>query len=220
MKKNDTKLKLYTKNNKVKTYLNMLNNSIITKALLLLGDFEDKVEVNIYDYSIENEHEEITLYLFDNYDNLFIFCPKSTSKKELLLIRESNNGDIQQYNLSLFKNYELTKENISLGKYKKKYDTKFGRLITDSKSFYSLFLASDSIISKDNVIYEINSFNNIPTFMDFKYVFEKLLINNNYSFDQINLSAFKNFTRIGDITIDNTIVQELESNNKIKTKNS
>lgn len=119
------------------------------------------------------------------------------------------------YDLFLCKKYVLTNDNIDLIKTNKIYNFKFGRLITDEKSFYNIFLGNDicyqieidfkekKIISAQNLLDYLNKLESVPTFKEYVEMFESLLSVDD--FQMATLSAYKNFIRNGSIKIDNNI---------------
>lgn len=222
MKNTDRRLKLYSKDEQIKLLLEKMkeNKKIYFKvltALQILGDFENKVEINSYDIIKHDKCYIFNLWLFDKQDNLFAIYPVSNDKRDLLKItKEDNNGPTMQYDLSLLKNNEPTYENIGITKSQKTYNTKFGRLITDNSTFFSLFLGNNNAYQIEinylennykllttDVIDLINKLEAVPSFMDFKLVFEKIL-SNDKNIRSISLKAFNDFELIGSVSIECT----------------
>lgn len=78
----------------------------------------------------------------------------------------------------------LTSENIGYTRTSQEYGFKFGRLITDDYSFYSLFLRDDVGYQiegnfNENLSVELlsvlNKFDKMPSLMEYTTIFERLL---------------------------------------------
>ena len=132
---------LKTKNEEIKQILSSMKSnskaySKLKTALELLGSFEDKVDVELYDV-VENKNESsIRLWCSVNLGNLFIFYALSTNRNNLLKIIKETNEQEYEYNLSLSKKISLNEDNIDFTRYGNINDVKFGRLITNGKDFY------------------------------------------------------------------------------------
>ena len=123
-------------------------------------------------------------------------------KKDWLKIIKETNEEELEYDISLAKKYSLNLENINFTRTKQIYDFKFGRLVTDEKTFYSLFLGSDIIyqilgnfngnVIKD-LLNQLNELKNEPKFMDFLNVFNNVLTNNKIQYFVSSISAIKDF---------------------------
>ena len=117
------------------------------------------------------------------------------------------------YDLSLAKRFKLTSDNVRLTQTGIKYDLKFGRLITDNKSFYNLFLGNNTCyqlsiefveqpVSIEKLLYKLNQLEKSPKFIDYTNIFDSLITEDNLKFTMINLFAFQNFEMAGNVTID------------------
>lgn len=212
-------LLFYANNQYIENLLNNFkqskNYNRFVEVLKLIGDFNNKIEV-----FEEKDNNNIKLWFSDNDFNLYIINLISEEKKDLTYIKKISNNEEVVYDLSLAKKFTLNKDNINLLKTDKIYNTKFGRLITDNKSFYSLFLGnntcyqieigfnSENYIEISDIISLINNKDNIPSFTDFVKIFENLLsVSNNYNF--VNLYAYKDFQKIGDLKIENKMKQKI-----------
>ena len=208
-------ISFYTKDKSIEDLLNSFKQNKKYKRFIevlnLIGDFDNNIEVLGL---IEKENikmlfsdKNFNMYIINLTDNNINHIKKISDNKELI------------YDLTLAKKFELNEENINFIKTDKVYNTKFGRLITDNKSFYSLFLGNnvgyqveieftdDNTIDLNNLLNIINSFNEIPSFLEFVKIFETLLINNNYNC--INLCAYKDLKKIGDFKIENKTKQKI-----------
>lgn len=193
----------------MKTNLKIYNRLI--EGLKLLGSFDGKTEVEIYDTLSIGEDKKIRLCCFDSNSNLFIFYGESFDKKDLLkLIKEDNSGTID-YDLSLAKKFELNSENIGFTRTGNIYGLKFGRLITNWKDFYSLYLRDDigyqiqgdfSSSFDERIISLINNFDDSPNLSACISVFESEIRDEQISFSKMSVQAFKNFESIGCFAID------------------
>ena len=136
LKSNDEKIQeiLFNMKQNLKLY-----SKLIT-ALQLLGTFDGKTEVELYDM-VDNENESsIRLWCSDNLGNLFIFYGMSTNRNNLLKIVKETNEQEYEYDISLSKKFPLNEDNIDFTRYGNINDVKFGRLITNGKDFYSIFI--------------------------------------------------------------------------------
>ena len=150
MKDNNKLFIMFSKNENVHNILyNMqLNQKLylrLVESLQVLGRFDDKVEVDFYDRVESKKGTKIRLWCTDSEGNLFIFYGISCDRKDWLKIIKETNEEELEYDISLAKKYSLNLENINFTRTKQIYDFKFGRLVTDEKTFYSLFLGSDII---------------------------------------------------------------------------
>lgn len=183
----------------------------LVEGLKLLGSFDGKTEVEIYDTLTIGEDKKVRLCCFDSNNNLFIFYGESFDKKDLLkLTKEDNSGTID-YDLSLAKKFELSPGNIGFTRTGNIYGLKFGRLITNWSDFYSLYLRNDigyqiqgdfSSSLDEKIIDSINSFDDSPNLADCISVFESMIKDDQINFSKMNVQAFKKFELIGGFTID------------------
>lgn len=174
----------------------------LISALQVLGNFDQNVNVEIFDAIQDEEQKKIVLSCFDKNDKLFLFHGISSNKKDLLLITEITNDYEKKYDIALSKRFELTLDNINLILTDKEYDFKFGRLITDNINFYSLFLGNnisyqivgdfDKNISS-HLISELNKLEDIPTLQKYVSIFEKIILDENMDFSNLKISAYKDF---------------------------
>lgn len=218
MKKNEKKksFDLYSKNEEISNLIKEMksNSNIYLKlisVLQYLGHFdEEKNEVEIYDSVEIEENKKIRLWCSDLDDNIFIFYAKSNDKKDIFKIVKETNEKTIEYDLSLAKKYDITSDNIELTRTGKILSFTFGRLITDDKSFYSLFMSGDLVfqVSGDfdkeltnDIIVKLNNFLVIPTLSEFIRVFEIALSENDCSFSELNVLAFKEGIKVGNIVV-------------------
>ena len=174
----------------------------LVESLQVLGRLDYKVEVDFYDRVESKKGTKIRLWCTDSEGNLFIFYGISCDRKDWLKIIKETNEEELEYDISLAKKYSLNLENINFTRTKQIYDFKFGRLVTDEKTFYSLFLGSDIIyqilgnfngnVIKD-LLNQLNELKNEPKFMDFLNVFNNVLTNNKIQYFVSSISAIKDF---------------------------
>ena len=117
--------------------------SRILDALQILGSFNDKIIIDLYEIKEENNDYTIKVWCCDENSNIFILTLFSTLKNNMLVLDRITDDKEEKYDLSLLKKYALTKDNIALARTSKVYNHKYGRLITDDESFYSLFLSNN-----------------------------------------------------------------------------
>jgi len=205
---------LYTNNVKIKNILDIFKSNQksylrMLEFLQLIGNFEGQTEVELYEMSNINE---IKIWLSDSNGNIFILTPISTIKQNVNKIEKLTNDSRLIYDLSLAKKFKLTSDNITLLQSGIKYDFKYGRLITDNKSFYNLFLGEnicyhlnieflEQSVSAEKLLSKLNKLQSSPKFTDYIQIFESILTEDMLRFTTINLSAFQNFEMIGNVTI-------------------
>lgn len=176
------------------------------ESLKILGRFDDKVEVDFYDRTESKKGTKIRLWCIDSEGNLFIFYGISCDRKDLLKIIKETNEEEFEYDISLAKKYSLNLENINFTRTKQIHNFKFGRLVTDEKTFYSLFLGSDIAyqilgnfngnVTKD-LLNRLNELKSEPKFMDFLNVFNNVLTNNRIQYFISSITAIKDFELTG-----------------------
>ena len=220
MKKKQAKktFELYTNNETIINALNDFKNNQkiylrILEFLQLVGNFEGKTEIELYEIHNTDDKKEIKIWLADLDGNIFILTACTTSKADISKIEKLTNDNHLIYDLSLAKKFKLTSDNVRLTQTGIKYDFKFGRLITDNKSFYNLFLGNNTCyqlsiefveqpISIEKILYKLNQLEKSPKFIDYTQIFDSLITEDKLKFTIINLSAFQNFEMIGNMTID------------------
>ena len=227
MKKKEKKkiFELYSDNNKVNNLIEKMKSnskaySKLKTALELLGSFEGKVDVELYDV-VENKNESsIRLWCSDNLGNLFIFYALSTNRNNLLKIIKETNEQEYEYDLSLSKNFSLNEDNIDFTRHGNINDVKFGRLITNEKDFYSIFIGNDlgyqiqgdfDISLTPSLITRINKLQSIPTLFDYMQIFEEVLLENNCKLSKMQIFAFKEFVRTCKLNINNEIIKNSDN---------
>lgn len=195
------------------------NSKVYSKlitALQLLGVFDGKVDVELYDV-VDNENESsIRLWCSDNLGSLFIFYAMSTNRNNLLKIVKEANEQEYEYDLSLSKKFSLNEDNIDFTRYGNINDVKFGRLITNEKDFYSIFMSNDfgyqiqgdfDVSLTPSLITRINKLSSIPTLFDYMKIFEELLLKNNCKFSKMQVFVFKELVRTCNLNINNETIK-------------
>jgi hypothetical protein len=180
---------LVSSNEEVNSVLNnMKSNSKVYLKLItglqLLGNFEGKTEIDFYDKIDDDKEKKIRLWCTDSEDNLFVFYGYSSDRTDLLKITKETNEETLEYDLTLAKKFTLNSNNINFTRSNQIYGFKFGRLITDSNNFYSLFLRDDigyqiqgnlnTNIVKE-LLSELNKLENLPKLTDYINIFERIL---------------------------------------------
>ena len=227
MKKKEKKkiFELYSDNNKVNNLIEKMKSnskaySKLKTALELLGSFEGKVDVELYDV-VENKNESsIRLWCSDNLGNLFIFYALSTNRNNLLKIIKETNEQEYEYDLSLSKKFSLNEDNIDFTRHGNINDVKFGRLITNEKDFYSIFIGNDlgyqiqgdfDVSLTPSLITRINKLPSIPTLPDYIKIFEDVLLENDCKFSKMQILAFKEFVRTCNLNINNETIKNSDN---------
>lgn len=229
MKKKEKKkiFDLYSNNDEVSDLINKMKSNPkvylkLMSGLQALGCFDGKTIVEIYDCIETEKNTKIKLCCLDLDDNLYVFYALSSDKNDLLKIYKETNENITEYNLALAKKAYITSDNIELTKSDKTFNFKFGRLITDNKNFYSLFMSGDIVyqvsgdFDKDitnDVIRKVNELSVVPTLSEFINIFEMILLENACSFSEIKILIFKEGNNIGNIVVED---KELNKVNLLK----
>ena len=144
----------------------------------------------------------------------------STNRNNLLKIIKETNEQEYEYNLSLSKKFSLNEDNIDFTRHGNINDVKFGRLITNEKDFYSIFIGNDlgyqiqgdfDISLTPSLITRINKLQSIPTLFDYMQIFEEVLLENNCKFSKMQIFAFKEFVRTCKLNINNEIIKNSDN---------
>lgn len=202
---------LFSSNEEVNGILNSIksNSKVYLKlitGLQLLGNFEGKTEIDFYDKTDSDEEKKVRLWCTDSNDDIFVFYGYSSDRTDLLKITKETNEETLEYDLALAKKFILDSDNVNFTRTKQIYGFKFGRLITDSNSFYSLFLRDDigyqiqgdlnaNIVRE--LLGELNKLENLPKLTDYLNIFERILTAKEIQFSNLSISAFKDFKSIG-----------------------
>ena len=225
MKKEKKKFDLTSLDERVQLMLKELKEDTKTyqrllEALNVLGDFKDREYLaEIYDVKVMDKNHKVRLCFTDETGNIFIIYGKTNDKKDNLIINKSSNDKDCMYDISLAKKSDISKDNIELTRAGKTYGLKFGRLITDDKTIYSLFLGNEVVFQiegdfsqgmKDEIISKLNKLENYPQLVDFIKVVESVTQENGVSFKEAIIRTFKSFYKIGEFKIDSPKEDELK----------
>ena len=222
IKSEESKYILFSKNNIVQESLSLMKNQYktynkILSALRLLGDFNEKIDVDLYEIIEEDIQKKIKLSCFDLNDNLFIFYGQSSNKNEILKIKKFIGNQEYEYDIALAKKYKLNEENIEFIRTGNVLNFKFGRLVTDKNSFYSILLGEDvgyqikGDFSQDltsHILNEINRLDKSPNLQTYLEIFKNILEKKQIKYTTVNISAFKNYEQIAFLQIKEENVQK------------
>ena len=216
-------IKFYTQDKYLKEYLINYENKYkktedkIIEFMNITGIFPVLVELNLYDVKKKNDNiTDVIVYCTDFYHNIFTFSLYSDERNNLNIIQKSTNEGDVKYDVSLSKKYELTKYNVDLIKTDKQYNFKYGRLVTDEKSFYSIFLGNDKSyqltinfkndsLTKDDLLKKLNSLDSEPNFMTIVRIFESILMSNNLEYSSLKIDYYEDFEKKESIQLDNNL---------------
>ena len=202
----DKKIRLFSKDKRLSTLLDAIKEhpkyyAKLESGLKTLGVFDGRYEINLYsEEEDKNEDVIVKVWVTDNAGNIFVFNLVTPSKDDMLKITSISDDDEATYDIALAKNFELNKENIDLVRADKTFNFKFGRLVTDLKSFYTIFLNDNigyqikgdfSIDIKDELLSNLNSMIDIPKIMEYTNIFDMCLKAHGASFNTVNIIAFK-----------------------------
>lgn len=143
-------------------------------SLDILGFFDNTVIAEIF--NVDKRLGKVEVSFSDKNEDLFIITAKSNNKNDLTIVRKLSDEDDTSYDLSLVKKTDVNNDNIDLCRTDRVYNTRHGRLISDRKTFATLFLGNtayqllssfDNPIDIEPVINEINKKEEKPTFKEF-----------------------------------------------------
>ena len=108
--------------------------------------------------------------------------------------------------------FKLRSENIDLIQTSKVLSFKFGRLITDEKCFYNLFLGNNvcyqikiggnqEFLEAEELLPLLNKLETTPTFKNYIDIFEKVICDKSIDYNTMFLGAYKNFESMGTLII-------------------
>lgn len=180
----------------------------IYKFLETICNFDDKLELEIYETKDNDKEKYIKVCFFDNNSDLYVICLSSSNKKDLNIIERITNENSTLYDISLSKKFNLTKDNLNYMKTKDIYNFKYGRLITDNSTFYTIYLGDDigyqieidtinDNIDYNNILYYLNKLDNKPTLIDYINIFERIIKEKNILFNDIKIYSFKEYKTTG-----------------------
>lgn len=204
---NDTmvtkKLELLIKQNKF--YFSLIS------MLRILGDFDHNIEVNLYEIIDTDDLAETILYCTDKNECIFLFKSDTSERKSQQKLKKISNLEEMEYDAVLAKKSIITSENIDLFRTGNVFDFKFGRLISDKKSFYSVFLGNNisyQIIGNFGDITNelLKKMNNITdkylTFQQFLNIVESSVSQTKISNNKFEISIYKDFERVDHMSFD------------------
>lgn len=197
----------------------------LQQALKLLGNFNKRINVDIYEINDNPDKCYIKLWCEDLDGNIFIFCSKSNTKKDINILNKISNDNCELYDLALTKKFEITNSNIDLIQTKHTFNFKFGRLITDNINFYNLFLSNNvcyqiklnnnnKIINIKNLLNKLNNLEDIPNLKTYLDIFDYILQEENIQYDKIIITAYKDFKKVESLTIFNKFEKKNTLNKK------
>lgn len=225
MKKNiENKLDLFSNDSNTSKLieqmkLNKKNYERLTTALSLLGNFDNQVEIELYDVFEKDDEKKERIWCSDKDENIFIFYASSTDKKDLLKIKKDANDKTLDYDISLAKKFKLNKDNIEYTRSGNITNFKYGRFITDNKELYSIFMSENlgyqiigdfDIDISELLISKLNKLDHSPMLIDIVKIIEEIKIDINCNFSEIRIDVFKDFKEISSLNITNELEKPKE----------
>lgn len=216
MKKNiENKLDLFSNDSNTSKLieqmkLNKKNYERLTTALSLLGNFDNQVEIELYDVLEKDDEKKERIWCSDKDENIFIFYASSTDKKNLLKIKKDTNDKTLDYDISLAKKFKLNKDNIEYTRSGNIINFKYGRFITDNKELYSIFMSENlgyqiigdfDIDISELLISKLNKLDHSPMLIDIVKIIEEIKTDINCNFSEIKIDVFKDFKEISSLNI-------------------
>lgn len=178
------------------------NYNMVIEYLNAIGKFTNPLLLNYYDSINDEEQDKYYAYFGDKDENVYIMCLRSNDRKDIDIIeRQTNNGD-EFYDLSLSKKFIIKEDNVRLLRTKNTYGFRHGRVITDGKSFYSIFLGdniayqlnietANSKININELIERLNKLDEKPDFATVTSIFHSVIVDNGIEFKKMDLSFYK-----------------------------
>ena len=88
------------------------------------------------------------------------------------------------------------------------YNFKYGRLITDNSTFYTIYLGDDigyqididtinDNIDYNDILYYLNKLDKKPTLIDYINIFERIIKEKNILFKDIKINSYKEYKTTG-----------------------
>ena len=191
--------------------------SILSAIERLTTNLKRLGETQLVEIIEEDIQKKIKLSCFDLNDNLFIFYGQSSNKNEILKIKKFIGNQEYEYDIALAKKYKLNEENIEFIRTGNVLNFKFGRLVTDKNSFYSILLGEDvgyqikGDFSQDltsHILNEINRLDKSPNLQTYLEIFKNILEKKQIKYTTVNISAFKNYEQIAFLQIKEENVQK------------
>ena len=189
----------------------------IMDTLDIIGFFDPVMIAEVYDR--DKKRGRVDLVLSDKDDSLFIITPRSNSKNDLTIVRKLS-GDIEErYDLSIVKKNDITTDNVDLCRCDKIYNTKFGRLITDRKTYvtalfgdhniYQMLSDFSSPVDVEALLADINSREVKPTFKDFTDSLGKVITEEEMD-NILELNCYDDFCKTSSIKVRNSNVLKMK----------
>lgn len=150
------------------------------------------------------DNVEIKLWTEDINGDIFIICPVSPEKNLNYIVEKMCGNFMYKYNLALMKKYDFSSECEQLMFCDNIKDFKFGRLITDNRTYFNIFLSNDIIYSirifdlknnlnSEEVLNELNLMMENISIVDYVNIINKLLELHNYEYEFITVKVFNKF---------------------------
>ncbi len=189
----------------------------IIDTLDIIGFFDPVMIAEVYDR--DKKRGRVDLALSDKDDNLFIITPRSNSKNDLTIVRRLCGDTEERYDVSIIKKNDVTTDNVDLCRCDKIYNTKFGRLITDRKTYVTALFGDHNIyqmlsdfsnpIDVDTLLADINSREEKPTFKDFTDSLEKVITEEEMN-NILELNCYDGFCKTTSIKVRNSNVLKMK----------
>ena len=175
----------------------------LVNSLLFLGDFNKDIVCNLYK-EVDNKYESFTkLWCEDNNGNVFVFYITSKQRTDLNIITKLAEEETN-YDISLIKKAKLNEDNVDLIKFDQVCNFKFGRLITDNKTYFNIFLKDNicyrvSLIGNEDVIHtniiidKLNNLKDVPSFKTATTIFALVFDYCNIEYEEAILKYYKEY---------------------------
>ena len=180
----------------------------IMDTLDIIGFFEPVMVAELY--ARDKVRGKVEVALSDKDDDLFIITPKSNSKGDLNIVRKLSGDTEEKYDVSIIKKNDITTDNVDLCRCDKVYNTKFGRVITDRKTYVTALFGDHNIyqmlcdfskpIDVESLVSDINSKESKPSFKDFTDGLEKVVPEDEMD-NILELNCYDNFDKISSIKV-------------------
>lgn len=180
----------------------------ILDTLDIIGFFEPVMIAEVYDRN--KQRGRVDLVLSDKDNALFIITPKSNSKGDLNIIKKLSGNTEEVYDITIVKKNDVTTDNVDLCRCDKIYNTRFGRVISDRKTYVTALFGDHNIyqmlcdfskpIDIEPLLADINARDDKPSFKEFTEGLEKVVPEEEMD-NIIELNSYDEFVKTSSIKV-------------------
>lgn len=183
----------------------------VFSALSIIGNFNNEINLFLYEKKIDNGEEIIKLFCEDDSGDIFILTPVDSRMKNVFTIETCSEEKDCIYDLTLLKKNEVSEDNIVICKTLNRHNFKNGRVITDNNSFINIFVGKENIYTFEianmkhdiSIVEFLRELNNCDEVLNYTSLMQILYKYIESDFDEIRSKYFNNYLLIDDVVIDN-----------------